>query len=122
MSENSEEDPDETLQKFLKTFLKIRDKAILEQTVEAELKNVENEEENLELLKMVEEKEEELVYKCKQLQEQENQLTEVSKQLLAEKARVETIKKLFREEVSKRKKLIDEIIPSEEEIDKELQT
>jgi septal ring factor EnvC (AmiA/AmiB activator) len=73
------------------------------------------------LLQIIDEKDRELVYKCKQLQEQESKLTDVNKQLIEEKGRVDATKSLLKKEIAKRKKLINEAVPTEQEIDRELE-
>lgn len=127
--QDEEEDSEESTKKLLKSYIEIGDKAVIEKAVEVELKNIENEAENMELLEInkglaqfLDEKDRELVDKCKQIQEQESKLNVVNKQLEEERTRLNTAKSLLKKEIAKRKKLISDSIPSEKEIDLELES
>jgi murein L,D-transpeptidase YcbB/YkuD len=74
-----------------------------------------------ELLEIISEKEKELLTSVDKCKQQERDLEEVNKQLMTERDRVSAAKSLYRLEVAKRKKLIGEAVPTEKEIDQELE-
>jgi hypothetical protein len=96
--------------------------ALLAELAETEVAEEVMTDANERLLEIIDEKEKELLTSVNKCKQQERDLEEVNKQLLNEKSRLSAAKNLIRMEIEKRKKLISDTVPSEREIDSELES
>lgn len=95
---------------------------LLAMLAESEVNRETVEDASKQLLEIIGEKDQILAEQKRTIQEQESKLNVVNKQLEAEKSRVNVAKNLIRQEIEKRKKLINEVVPTEKEIDRELES